>query len=307
MASRGKSRNVGWSTAAEDLLSYYRAYGTRDPEEASSRVRQLTAYFKGWRLADIDASAILGYVHYRKEQGRANATINADLAVLRKTLRVAQELGKLDVTPRVRMLRAAPPRAGFFEADQFERVCKALPDDLALVVRIGYTLGWRLSSEVLTLTRRQVDLAEGTLRLEPGMRKNREARVAYLTPELAAGIGEQLARVKDLERRTGAIVPWLFPYLLGRHVGERIRSFRKRWARACRAAGCPGMLPHDLRRTACRNMLRSGVRERVVMLVMGHRTRSMLDRYGIVSPEDLKDAARRLSDKTRTNLPAAGD
>jgi hypothetical protein len=33
----------------------------------------------------------------------------------------------------------------------------------------------------------------------------------------------------------------------------------------------------------------------------------MIDRYGIVSPEDLKDATRRLSDKTRTNLSAAGD
>jgi integrase len=134
------------------------------------------------------------------------------------------------------------------------------------------------------------------------MGKNREARVAYLTPELKAGIAEQLARVKDLERRTGVIVPWLFPHLHGRHIGERIGSFRKRWAKACRTAGCPGMLRHDLRRTACRNMLRCGVRERVVMLVMGHRTRSMLDRYGIVSPEDLKDAARRLSD----NLPAEG-
>jgi hypothetical protein len=78
-------------------------------------------------LADIDASAVLGYVNYRKGQGRANATINADLAVLRKTLRVAQELGKLDVVPRVRMLRPAPPRAGFFEADQFEQVTDALP------------------------------------------------------------------------------------------------------------------------------------------------------------------------------------
>jgi integrase len=164
-------------------------------------------------LADIDPSAILGHVDYRKEQGRANATINADLAVLRKTLRVAQELGKLDVVPRIRMLRPAPPRAGFFEEAQFERVAKALPRDLALVARVGYVLGWRLSSEVLTLTRRQVDLSEGTLRLEPDMGKNRETRVAYLTPELKAGIAKQLARVKDLERRTGAIVSWLFPYL----------------------------------------------------------------------------------------------
>jgi hypothetical protein len=54
-------------------------------------------------------------------------------------------------------------------------------------------------------------------------------------------------------------------------------------------------------------MLRSGVRERVVMLVMGHLTRSMLDRYGIVSPEDLRDAARRLSYNSSDNLPATGN
>lgn len=72
--------------------------------------------------------------------------------MLRKTLRIAQELGKLNTVPRVRMLQLAPPRAGFFEKAQFERVASALPPDLGLVAKIGYTLGWRLSSEVLTLT-----------------------------------------------------------------------------------------------------------------------------------------------------------
>jgi hypothetical protein len=43
------------------------------------------------------------------------------------------------------------------------------------------------------------------------------------------------------------------------------------------------------------------------MQVMGHRTRSMLDRYGIVSPEDLRDEARRLADNFPDNLPATGD
>jgi hypothetical protein len=100
MASRHKSGNVGWDTAAQDLLTWYAAYQSRNPTEAAGRLRQLSAYFKGWRLADIDSAAILGYINYRKAQGRANATINADLAVLRKALRVAQELGKLDTVLR---------------------------------------------------------------------------------------------------------------------------------------------------------------------------------------------------------------
>lgn len=54
-------------------------------------------------------------------------------------------------------------------------------------------------------------------------------------------------------------------------------------------------------------MINRGVPERMVMQVMGPKTRSMLDRYAIVSPEDLRDAARRLSDKSSYNLRATGD
>ena len=78
-------------------------------------------------------------------------------------------------------------------------------------------------------------------------------------------------------------------------LGDRCGDFRKAWLRACRAAGCPGMLRHDFRRTAVRNMVNAGVAERVAMQVTGHRTRSVFDRYHIVSPSDLQDVTRRLS------------
>jgi hypothetical protein len=66
MASRHKSRNVRWDTGAQDLLAWYAAYQTRNPTEAAGRLHQLSAYFKGWRPAAIDASAIMGYINYRK-------------------------------------------------------------------------------------------------------------------------------------------------------------------------------------------------------------------------------------------------
>jgi integrase len=67
------------------------------------------------------------------------------------------------------------------------------------------------------------------------------------------------------------------------------------------------MLRHDLRRTACRNMVHLGIPERVVMTVMGHKTRSMFDRYLIVAPSDLQDVARKLSEQTSYNLGTTGD
>jgi integrase len=87
---------------------------------------------------------------------------------------------------------------------------------------------------------------------------------------------------------------------------KRITRFDKAWKAACRAAGCPGRIPHDLRRTAVRNMVRRGVPERVAMTLSGHKTRSIFERYNIVSPGDLRSAADRLSNLTGTKQGQSG-
>ena len=67
-----------------------------------------------------------------------------------------------------------------------------------------------------------------------------------------------------------------------------------------RAAGCPGRIPHDMRRTAVRNLNRAGVPETVAMKITGHKTRSVFDRYDITSEEDLAEASRKLQAMTGT-------
>ena len=193
------------------------------------------------------------------------------------------------------MLRENNVRTGFFEHDQFIAVRQHLPAHLKPVVTFAYITGWRVPSEVLPLEWRQVDFDAGTVRLDPGTTKNDDGRVFPFTRELREVLEAQRARADELKRKRRLICPWVFS-----HNGRRLHTFPKWWRTACARAGVPGRIPHDFRRTAVRNLVRAGVPERVCMTLTGHKTRSVFERYNIVSEGDLRDAAARLDRATST-------
>ncbi len=301
-----RADQLRYEELVDDLKRDYASTESRNLVEVGKRLKHLDAFFSGVRAAKIDASMVGRYVKQRKDAGAANGTINRELSILTRAFRLALENRRVTIAPVIRKLKEAAPRQGFFEPAQFEAVRRHLPVDLQAAVTIAYTYGWRTQSEVLTLKKGQLDLEAETLRLDPGTTKNDDGRLVYLTPELNALLSAQVDRVRALERQFGRIVPFLFPHLSGAtRVGQKRLDFKKAWGTACRLAGVPGALRHDCRRTAVRNMVNGGVPERVAMKVTGHRTRSVFDRYHIVSPADLKEATRKMG-RTVTKTVTVG-
>ncbi len=145
-------------------------------------------------------------------------------------------------------------------------------------------MGWR-KGELLRLERRQVDLTTGRIVLDPGTTKS-EGRIAYFPPEALAALREWDEKTTALEREHGVIVRHVF-----HRDGMPLKDINSAWQSACQRAGVPGMLFRDFRRTAARDMVRRGVHESTAMKILGHKTRSIFDRYNITSENDLREAA----------------
>lgn len=281
---------VTFEDLAADYLRDYDLRGRRAARWARACVAHLRGSFGLDRALDITTPRIRAYTEARLGEAAAPGTVNRDLAVLGRMFSLAIQGGRLTARPHIPKLREAQPRQGFFEHAEYLAVRAQLPAAYQDVLDFGYYSGWR-RGELVRLEWRDADRDGGVIRLRPELSKNAEGRVLALSAPLAA----------VMERRWEARAlgcPFVF------HVGGRpVGDWRKTWTRACAAAGLPGKLFHDLRRTVARNLLRSGVPERIAMSVTGHKTRSVFDRYAIVNEADSKQATARLAEYVTAQTP----
>jgi len=119
-----------------------------------------------------------------------------------------------------------------------------------------------------------------------GETKNNDARTVYLDDELKSVFNRQW----EIRKKAKKLLPYVF---LNRSGTEQLKRSDKKWKKACGSTAIRIRLFHDFRRTAVRNMVRSGVPERVAMMVSGHKTQSVFGRYNIVSEHDLNVAAAK--------------
>jgi integrase len=300
------AENVTLCDLCRLLLDDYRVNGRKSIKRAELSANTLKGYFGDHtRALDLTTDRVNAYISSRLENdGVKPATVQKELAALKRAFNLAVQAGLLDQVPHIPNLQLRNTRTGFFEPADFEAVLQELPEYLRPPMRFGYLTGWRVLSEVLPLTWAQVDFEAGLVRLEPGTTKNDEGRTFPFAalPEFEALLRRQRERTSALEKATACLVPWVF-----HNDGERIRHYKTAWHSACVSAGVGrwkdpanrrgyvGPVVHDLRRTAVRNLVRAGVPEIVAMRLCGHKTRAIFDRYSVVNEAMLKDAVEKLA------------
>jgi len=311
--------NIRVDELINDLLEEHRINSRKSISDVETRWRlHVLPFFTRRRAADVTTDQIRRYVSLRQQEGAQNATINRELALLKRAFNLARECTppKVRIVPYIPMLKEANIRKGFLESDQCIRLAAECANNglwMRALFETAFTYGWR-HSELTGLRVRQVNLISGAIRLDPGTTKNDDGREVMMTKQVRVLL-EQCVLGKSPN-----------DHVFTRDDDTPVSDFRGSWASVCCATGlgelvCPlceqavtrkgdcnacsrkwkrnhlkyvGLIFHDLRRTAVRNMVRAGVPERVAMTISGHKTRSVFDRYHIVSHSDIADAARRV-------------
>ena len=141
--------------------------------------------------------------------------------------------------------------------------------------------GWR-KNEILGLTWEEIDEAGGIIRLSPARSKTLVGRILPISQPIAEALARRRAR-RDPDS------PLVF-----QRDGIPVRRWRTAWRTTCQAADVSTRFLHDCRRTAARNLIRASVPERVAMLLTGHKSRAIFDRYNIIHEQELLDAGDQL-------------
>ena len=299
----GKGRFIGPSEQRvlvdhlfESLMDNYIINRRRSIGSLTWRLRHLRSFFGGMKAIDISEQDIERYkvtrLAEKTEHGKRPvkpATVNRELAALRKSFRLAVKQKRISAAPSIEMLVEDNARQGFIEPREFEDVVDNLPAYLQDFARFAYVTGWR-KGELQSLTWADVNRDAGTILLRSQFSKNGEPRLLPLVSGLVEII-ERCWQARVLANPDGSsgLSEYVFHCGNGRPVGD----FRIAWATACRNADAPGLLFHDLRRSAVRNFDLNGVTQPVGMLISGHKTLSIYQRCRITPEKDIREALER--------------
>jgi integrase len=265
------------------------ANGKGRKADLPGRWKHLEPTFGRMLANEVTTDDIRRYIAARKKDEAANATVNRELATLKRMFRLATQ----STPPRVQRVPYFPMldesknvRKGFVEDSDFDKLtAEAKEPWLRAFLECAFTFGWR-RGELLGLRVRNLNFKARTIRLDAGTTKNGEGREVLMTE-----------RVFELLRAvtTGKNVDDAVFTRRRKKGGEKpVTDIRKAWMKLTARAGLSGLLVHDLRRSGAKALRAAGVPESVVMSIGGWRTQAMFRRYAIVSAADQKQAVEML-------------
>ena len=248
---------------------------------------QLTPFFGSKQLIDITPVDVQVFRAQRKLRNGGLptlATINADHAILKHVLSVAERHGLIQSNPAKRVPLPDPQneRDRILTEEEWKRLYNAAPKHLQPILLVAYELGPR-AGEILNLTWDRVDLHKGFIRLRGQDTKTAEGRIVPLTPEVRSML-TKLSKVRRLDTNH------VFLYR-----GKPIKRVKHAFATAVQDSALQDVRFHDLRHCAATNLRRAGVDTVTAMKIVGHKSEKMHKRYNSVSEADLTAAATKLN------------
>jgi integrase len=297
-----EAHKIRYAELRRRLIANYITKGNRsltttaDGEETINGLKQLDEFFgypanDGPPVTQITTDKATEFALKRLKEGVGNAMVNRSLACLRRMLRLAYKANIIQYVPAIDLLKEPPARRNFVETEKFNELVALLPTHLRPLVTLLYRCGVRVN-EARQIEWTQVDLDKGLIRLLEEQTKTEEERVIPLPSIL-------IMMLREIKPKTGKVFP--------------DTNLRVEWEKACDACGLgkrtkmepreeggfvwykyKGLLVHDLRRSAVRNLRIAGNDETVIMKISGHATAEVFRRYNIVSTDDVTEAMRRL-------------
>jgi integrase len=136
-------QRVALADLLDQLLDDYRIRQRKSLAETAYRLANVKRLLPGLRAAEVTTAKLRWYVARRMDEGAANATINRELAAIRRAFTLASQDSTIRHVPAFPTLPEHNVRRGFFEVHQFDLMVRSLPDYLQDVVQFAYLTGWR--------------------------------------------------------------------------------------------------------------------------------------------------------------------
>ncbi len=240
---------------------------------------------KGKTLRQVLPEDVARYVAKRREAGKAPATINRELAFLRRLFNVAIENQKADTNPVKPKLffKENNQRVRFLSPEEEARLREAVGETDWTLVAVALHTGLR-RSEQFHLRWQHVDFGNRIITIPRS--KSGETRRVPMNDTVRGLLGTLPSRLKSA---------WVFPSETGETPLDAQNFVNRVFTKALRKAGIEDFSWHCLRHTFASRLVMAHVDLRTVQELLGHKTLAMTLRYSHLSPAHQLDAVQCLN------------